>query len=313
MAKHRIERNLRRLADGSWRVYRYLIGSDGSRRSLGAVESTVSQTSYRETEKRRIVAALQARSGVLVVGETGSGKTTLARFVAADLELLGYPIACVSPSSPKQTLVKLAEALGVPTESLTTGKALNGPQLQAAIAEFLQSSIAFLVVDDAERLGRELRGWLAGMLSWQQPMLLLATLPPRKDLFLRLPRIELDALPNAAMRAIARDAAAELGIELSAADLASLLERCGGNPMLVQREVRSEFLGLKATAPDHTQWVDATPFLVAGLMVFTVMRFIGLGFNSTSLYLLGGILTVAVGVVRVVISSLPRQPQKLGA
>ena len=63
---------------------------------------------------------------------------------------------------------------------------------------------------------------------------------------------------------------------------------------------------------DHTQWIDGTPFLIAALMCFIIMRFLGLGFNNTSLYVLGGIMTVAVGIVRIMIYSLPKQGRRLG-
>jgi hypothetical protein len=91
-----------------------------------------------------------------------------------------------------------------------------------------------------------------------------------------------------------------------------LAERCGGNPMLARRVVREEHLGLDETAPDHTDWIDGTPLLIAGLMIFAVLRFIGRGLHSTDLYLLGGILTVAVGVMRVLIMSLPRATNRIG-
>ena len=82
--------------------------------------------------------------------------------------------------------------------------------------------------------------------------------------------------------------------------------------MLAQRSVMEEYLGLEDTSPDHTQWIDGTPFLIASLMILVIIRFVGLGLNSTSLYLIGGILTVAVGVVRLMILSLPRKSSRLG-
>jgi hypothetical protein len=82
--------------------------------------------------------------------------------------------------------------------------------------------------------------------------------------------------------------------------------------MLARRVVREEYLGLEDLAPDHTQWLDLTPFLVAVLLCLVVTRFLGLGFSSTTLYLIGGILTVAVGVVRVLLSAIPRQKGRLG-
>lgn len=82
--------------------------------------------------------------------------------------------------------------------------------------------------------------------------------------------------------------------------------------MLARRAIDEEYLGLEEPAPDHTQWVDITPFIVTVLMCLVIVRFLGLGLNSTTLYLVGGILTVAVSVIRVLLYSLPRSKGKLG-
>jgi hypothetical protein len=47
-------------------------------------------------------------------------------------------------------------------------------------------------------------------------------------------------------------------------------------------------------------------------MIFTVLRFIGRGIHSTDLYLIGGVLTVAVGVMRLLVLSLPRKSERMG-
>jgi hypothetical protein len=150
------------------------------------------------------------------------------------------------------------------------------------------------------------------LLEAGQPLLLFATHPPRKDIFLKLPRIELKALPHASIRALMQTAAQELGLELTPSQLATLQERCGGNPMLARRVIRETYLGLKDTAPDHTEWIDGTPLLLAVLLVFSVIRFLGRGLHQTDLYVLGGFLAVAVGIARLLIASLPRKSEKLG-
>jgi hypothetical protein len=110
-----------------------------------------------------------------------------------------------------------------------------------------------------------------------------------------------------------QDAAHSLGLDLTPAQLSMSQERCGGNPMLARRVVRENYLGLEDTAHDHTQWIDGTPLLIAGLMLFAVLRFVGRGLHSTDLYLIGGVMTVAVGIMRLLIMSLPRKSNKLGA
>ena len=88
----------------------------------------------------------------------------------------------------------------------------------------------------------------------------------------------------------------------------------------VKRSIREEPDELKGSSPvlkrglggDSLSYFNGTPLLIAGLMCFMILRFLGLGFNNTSLYLLGGMITVAVGIVRLMIYSLPRQSGRLG-
>jgi hypothetical protein len=185
-------------------------------------------------------------------------------------------------------------------------------ELSVAIAEWLTDNTAFLICDDAHRYAVQFRTWLAQLHEQGQSLLLLATFPLARDIFLRLPRIELKPLADRPIRQIMRTAAQSLGVEMMPSQLAKLQQRCGGNPMLAQRVVMEEYLGLDSTNPDHTQWIDGTPFLIAALLILVIIRFIGLGLNSTSLYLIGGILTIAVGVIRLLVYSLPRKSGKLG-
>jgi hypothetical protein len=308
-----IKRHKRKLANGEERVYLYAVSKDGTqRRSLSSTPaSSVSPPLYRSTEKNRIVAALQANSSLLVVGEAGIGKSVLGEAVAEELQELGFTVAIAHPLTVKQALFDIANQLGVDTETLE-GKSLTSAQLSVAIAEWLKDNTAFLICDDAHRYAIQFRTWLAQLHEQRQPLLLLATFPPARDIFLRLPRIELKQLADRPIRSIMRTVAQSLGVEMMPSQLAKLQQRCGGNPMLAQRVVMEEYLGLDATNPDHTQWIDGTPFLIAALMILVIIRFIGLGLNSTSLYLIGGILTIAVGVIRLLVYSLPRKSGKLG-
>ena len=316
-----IKKHRRRLASGEERTYTYEVSQDGTEwTSLSIRSSSVSPPVYRNREKKRIVAALLANSSLLVVSEPGAGKSFLAEAVKEELESQSFLVAAPSIGTVKQVLLDIASSLGVDAETLE-GKSMNTQQLQSAIAQFLDDQIAFLVLDDAHRFPVSLRCWLEQLHSQGQPMLLLATYPPARDIFLKLPRIELEPLgdpradlakPARTIREIMEDEADSLGMALTPGQLADLQQRTGGNPMLARRTVREEYLGLEGNAPDHTQWLDGTPLLIAGLMCFMILRFLGLGFNNTSLYLLGGILTVAVGVIRIMIYSLPRQSGRLG-
>lgn len=309
-----IKKHKRSLASGEQRTYIYEVNGS-KRRSLGIVNSSdsgsVSPKLYRTKEKNRIVAALQANVSLLVIGEQGCGKSVLLDFVTKDLETIGFQVVVVRSSTTKVALLRIARQLGIETLSLS-GKVLKVEELQEAIAEFLSENTVFLIVDNAHKLQPSMHYWLEELHDQKQPMLLSARHPPARDIFLKLPRIELQPLSDLQIREIMKEAAAARGIELTNAQLAYLQQRCGGNPMLAERVITEEYAGLDETNPDHTQWVDGTPYLIAGLTLFVIVRFIGLGFNSTSLYLIGAILTVFVAAIKVLFHSLPRKSGRLG-
>jgi AAA domain len=261
---------------------------------------------HRRGEISAAISALDQDSSLLIVAGPGMGLSTLGRAIVAELRARGEMAALAEPTTIKQLLCALASQLG-----LDPGKATIN-QLQVTIGDTLGRARAVLVFDDAHRLPVSFRAWLERLLDRGQPMLLLATAPPRRDIFLRLPRIELGPLPHAAIREIMAEAGAELGREFTPAELAALAERCGGNPMLARRVVREEQLGLDQTAPDHTEWIDGTPLLIAAVMIFSVLRYLGRGMHANDLYLIGGLLAVAVGVMRLLLHWLPRKSSKLG-
>ena len=308
-----IERHRRKLKNGEERIYTYQLSPDGKRRSLSIRTSsdTDSIICYRSREKKRIAAALLANSSLLIIGEPGSGKSFLAQLITQQVREQGFLVSAPGSGTAKQTFMAIADDLEIDTENIE-GKAMTSQQLQQAISDFLVDNTAFLILDDAHRFPVSIRCWLEKLHEQGQPMLLLATYPPARDIFIKLPRIELEPLPNHAIREIMEDEARNLGIQLKPGQMAELQQRTGGNPMLARRVVREEYLGLDGHALDHTQWIDGTPFLIAALMCFMIMRFLGLGLNNTSLYLLGGIMSVAVGIIRIMIYSLPRQGGRLG-
>lgn len=310
-----IRRRRRRLSDGTERTYTYEITAEGEYRQLSTRDSSDDSSDllpcYRSKEKKRITATLLANSGLLVVGEAGCGKTFLGEAVIQELIDQEFTLTAPKIGTVKQMLLAIARDLDVDAETLE-GKAMNTQQLQEAIADWLLNNTAFLILDDAHRFPTSLRCWLEKLHLQEQPMLLLATFPPARDIFFKLPRLELEALSEKDIREIMEDEAASLSLELTPGQLADLQQRAVGNPMLARRVVREEHLGLEGNNYDHTQWIDGTPLLIAVLMCFMVLRFLGLGFNNTSLYLLGGILTVAIGIIRLMIYSLPRQSNRLG-
>jgi AAA domain len=275
------------------------------------VSGADSVRSYRRTETDCLLAALAGSASLLVVAEAGMGKSYLARGVAEALRQASCRVALVTPSTPKQTVLDIAWQLGI---ALTNdeGKLLTQMQLQTDITAWLAQQPSVLLVDDAHRLPISLRVWLEQLLAQGQPLALFATHPPRKDIFLKLPRLELKPFTHAQIRELMREAAKAQHLALSPAQLASLQERAGGNPMLARRVLDEDRLGLDETAPDHTEWIDGTPLLLAALLLLSAIRFLGRGLHQSDLYVLGGFFALAVGIVRMLLMSLPRKSNRLG-
>ncbi|MEO1134691.1 MAG: AAA family ATPase [Cyanobacteria bacterium J06639_1] len=273
-------------------------------------KSSDSPPCYREREKNRIIASLQAGSSLLVVGDGGCGKTFLARLVAAELEEAGFAVALLRPTTVKDFIGRLAVAFDIDMENLE-GKKRASPELQVAIAEHLAEHRCFVIIDSAHRLQVALRVWLDDLLEQRQPMLLFATHPPARDLFMKLPRLELKPLDDDSIRDLMETTGGELSLEMTPARLARLQQRSGGNPMLARRIVDEERLGLEPNGPDHTRWIDGTPFLVAILVCFVVVRVVGLGLNNTNLYLLGAIAAGGATAVRLLVGRIPQRRSKL--
>lgn len=265
---------------------------------------------YRQAELNRITASLLANGSILVAGEEGSGKSVLANAVVEKLQNDGFTVAYLEPATPKQMLLEIAHQLEVDTQNLE-GKALSADQLKRAIASHLESNTAFLVIDDTHACDTKFRMWLKQLRRENVPMLLFGTDPPRSDVFISIPRIELQPLPEYAIRELMEQAALERGISLKNSDLSKLQERAGGNPMLAIRAVDEEYLGLEVEAGDHRRYFDITPLILLAGIAFVVMRFIGLGTNDQALYIFGGIAAaVFLGVSRL-LYNLPRESGRI--
>lgn len=89
-----------------------------------------------------------------------------------------------------------------------------------------------------------------------------------------------------------------------------MLAYCGGCPLLAERVVKESYLEIDPEGPDHHQQLDITPFLVALLMLAGIVRIIGIGLNRTSLYVIGGLCLVLVGIIRYLVYRLPKNNRK---
>lgn len=265
---------------------------------------------YRQAEVQRAIASLKANSPILITGEEGSGKSVLKEAVRETLFDEGFTVASIELATTKQMLLDMCEQLGIDTYGLE-GKSLTADGLKNAIATHFQNEVAFLLVDDAHNLPMQFRQWLKALKRQGVPMLLLATDPPRSDVFLNLPRIELKPLPEYAIRQLMEQAALERGLQMANHQLARLQERTGGNPMLAQRVVDEEYLGLDNETGDHKRYFDITPLILLAGTGFIMLRFFALGSNNPALYVMtGAIGALFLGLSRI-LYGLPKESRRI--
>jgi len=264
---------------------------------------STTKRSYRVAEQERIVAALKANEPILVVGAEGSGKSFLAEAVSSQLRAERYTVVALEPATQKQMLIAIALALNVPTQNLD-GKAILIENLKQAISEHLHEHTAFLIVDNAHKCSVKFRDWLKALKKQGVPLLLTATNPPKSDIFINLPRLELAPLPEHAIRELMKQEALSRGMKLKPYELVRLQEQTGGNPMLAKRVVQEERLELAPEAGDRHRYVDVTPLVLLVGMAFIVVRFPAIGINNPAIY----ILTVVLGIM---LMGLNRIPYKL--
>lgn len=249
---------------------------------------------------RLICDAIAQGSPALVLGETGligdlPGAIALHHASEYQVALVTYK------GSGKKFLVAVAEQLGIPTTETkfdkngepTGEKDLTMDALRDEIAQNVGDR-TLLVLPEAKRLTTSIRYWLEDLMSEGVRIVCFAAANPGRDIFLEMLEIELEMPSDRAIRSVMEQEAQVQGLNLSKAELAQLQPLAGRNPMLARKVVKNHRLGLTQKAkPQHTQYVVIMPLVIACLMAFGIVRFIGLGTSNQSLYIFGGATLVA--------------------
>ncbi|WP_243418706.1 ATP-binding protein [Synechocystis sp. PCC 6803] len=246
------------------------------------------ETCYRQPEMDGLLHSLYAARSVLVTSGEGMGKTYLVRQVWERLLADGVTCQYFEPATPKTLLMAIAAMAGVDSKNLE-GRSKTVEVLKQELIQWFSVNRAVLIFDDAHYLEVKFRLWLKKLKDVGVPILLAATNPPRTDLFIYVPRIELKPLAEYQIRDLMEKEAIALGSGLKPNQIAKLQSRAGGNPMLAKRAVEEGFLGIQNEAGDHGRYFDITPLLLLVGIVFICYRFIGLGTGNQSLYILAGI------------------------
>ncbi|NEZ54188.1 hypothetical protein [Adonisia turfae] len=249
---------------------------------------------------QKVCAAIESGSSVLVLAETGMVGEMPRQLVKRFSDEFAISIA-IYKGSGKRFFVRLAEQLDIPTEETKYDKngepcgerALTMDQLKDEIAENVGPQ-TLLILPEAKRLSTGIRYWLEDLINAGVRVCCFAAANPGKDIFLEMLEIELELPTDQIIRETMQAEAERMGLQLSKSRLAALQPLAGRNPMLARKVVRNERLGLNRSAsPQHTQYVVVMPIVIACLMAFGIVRFIGMGTRNKSLYIFGGTALVA--------------------
>ena len=270
----------------------------------------------RRLETNQIINGLIARQSLLILAPIGGGKTHLGQSISTELAAKGWRIAIATYNgAAKETLSAIASQLQVDTFTLTDKgkpKQLTAAQLRDELKHDLTRSHTLLIVDDAHRWSASLRYWLEDLLAAGTVLLVLASNPPTKDIFVKLPVVELSPLAPDQIREVMAAEAQAQNLQLTPSDMATLLGRAGTNLSLARRVIHEQSLGISETRTgDRVDYIDGTPILVTGLALLGVIRFIGLGLGDKVLYVMGGILTLGAFTFRSILYAANRGKKQL--
>ncbi len=193
--------------------------------------------------------------------------------------------------SIKKFFIAIAMQLGCPTHD-DNDKAMTVDALKEEIL-VNSNEDTLLVFPESKRLTTSIRYWLEDMISAGARIVCFAVANPGKDIFLEMLEIELELPSDAHIRVVMAAEAQRQGLNISKSRLAELQPLAGRNPMLARKIIRNEKLGIKQEKPEHTQYVVIMPIIVALLMSFGIIRFVGMGTGNKSLYIFGGVTLVA--------------------
>ncbi len=195
--------------------------------------------------------------------------------------------------SVKNFLKTIAFELDIPTSDQETGRQLTVDQLKEEIAVNVGED-TLLIFPEAKRLTTSIRYWLEDLMADGVVVVCFAAANPGKDIFLEMLEVELELPSDRCIREVMEAEANRQGLKLSRSRLAELQPLAGRNPMLARKVIRNEALGLnKQGKPEHTQYVVVMPVIVAALLAFGIVRFVGLGTGNRALYITGGCCLVA--------------------
>lgn len=271
--------------------------------------------SLREYEQKFLLDALSRKRSLLLYGQWGVGKTWLALRVQRQLCESGLTAHYLPWTSPVGDCIKaIATALDIPTtKNNLADKEVRCTQAEilAAIGERLIETGDILILDKAHSIPVTLRNHIEQWLEQGATILLVATLPASKELYLKFPRWELKPLDYHSSYRLLLTTAAQLGIGIGQQELRQLATKGNGNPQFLLRSIVESDIQADSD-PDQKEWIDLSPVVLIGLCLLIVLRYAGQGLNDTNLVIMGGLATIAVRIGWLLTKQLSRQKARIG-
>ena len=233
--------------------------------------------------------AIHAGRSVLVIGEMGSGKTTLAKRLLGEISGLNTAIASYDGSS-KQALIDIAEGLEIPTTN-AKGKNLTSDALKEKIlAESDERTL--IVCDNVHRWPASLRYWLERLYAKGVILLFLSMVNVRKDIFLRVIKIKLPKPTEAEIRDIMITEAILLGYDMTMQKLSHLQQFAGSNPLLAKKVVGEAQCGRYEQDGEHIKYINVAPMVNTLIVIVAMIKLAGAGVDDKTLCVIAALMVM---------------------
>ena len=238
----------------------------------------------------------------MITGEAGTGKTTIASRIAEDIPTAGR---LDYSGSLKLAIERLVISLDLEPE--------KGTQAQKdQVVKFSQENELIIIGDNATRYPASVRYWLQSLIEEGAVIMLFAVERKAIDVFLSLTHLEIEPPTDLDIRELMHREAIALGLQIPPSKFASLQRAAGTNLMLSKKVIREYNLGTLQEMPEHEEYIDILPLILAILGGFAVLRFIGMGTGDRTLYLIGGVSLAALMMVKSSFQFLQQKPRRLG-
>jgi hypothetical protein len=253
----------------------------------------------RNNEKIFLCETLRRGQALLMFGDWGCGKTYLALQVRDAIAGSIY----LPWASPVGDFVKaLAGYLGVEATTLKgdVGKEKyvrkTQQELLVEIGAELEKTKPVLIIDKAQSIPVTLRNHVEQWIDRGVAILLVATLPQGRELYLKFPRWKLKPLSYWDSYRLVKEMAIARNVEIRHEQARAIASKGNGNPQLLLRAVNELSIDVETEVDAATDWIDLTPVVLVFLCLLIVLRYIGQGTNNSNLMIMGGLAAIAVRI-----------------